>query len=225
MEITSVPGEDGGTISLDIEMPNKCPHCGNGIFPKFIYAYREDQTNLSVVSLCPVCKRLFFSNHTYYYDYSNTRTRAILINILPSFQKKIQFNKEIQELSERFINVYNQAKRAEDEGLNEIAGIGYRKATEILIKDYAIHKHPDLTEDIKKAWLKKCIETYIDNSMIKELAKASVEIGNDETHYVKLYDDCDIDDMKNFLESAILLIAADLRSEKALAFNESHKKK
>ena len=35
-----------------------------------------------------------------------------------------------------FLTIYNQSLSAEDNNLDQIAGIGYRKALEFLIKDY-----------------------------------------------------------------------------------------
>ena len=101
-----------------------------------------------------------------------------------------------------FVQIYSEAHTAEESNLKEIRGMGYRKALEFLIKDYAIKLHPDDEETIKSTPLAKCIDSYIDNSRIKSLAKASAWLGNDETHYVRKHDDYDLESLKAFLKAA-----------------------
>lgn len=48
-----------------------------------------------------------------------------------------EFDSEIQEISPSFVKIYNQALAAEELNLSEIAGMGYRKSLEFLIKDFA----------------------------------------------------------------------------------------
>ena len=54
-----------------------------------------------------------------------------------------QFHGEISELSENFVEIYGQSQVAENQGLNKICGVGYRKALEFLIKDFAKRKFPN----------------------------------------------------------------------------------
>lgn len=51
------------------------------------------------------------------------------------------FDKKIDEISPKFNEIYKQALAAEVSNLNEIAGLGYRKSLEFLIKDIAIQKN------------------------------------------------------------------------------------
>ena len=55
----------------------------------------------------------------------------------------------------------------------------------------------------------------IDNDQIKNLARASTYIGNDETHLIKLQPNKDISDLKRFLEALIHYIAFDLSASEA----------
>ncbi len=50
---------------------------------------------------------------------------------------------------------------AEAIGLDQLEGIGLRKAMEFLVKDYAISKNPDQEEDIRSKFLGACINEYI----------------------------------------------------------------
>ena len=106
--------------------------------------------------------------------------------------------------------------------MNQIAGVGYRKAAEFLIKDYVISKNPSDEEHIKSIMLGQVIAEYLnDFPKIQALAKSVSWIGNDETHYVRRHDDKDIQDLKKFILSAAQFIAADYDADEALAFTSS----
>ena len=68
----------------------------------------------------------------------------------------------------------------------------------------------------------------VDNDKIKTLAEKSEWIGNDEAHYVKIQDDRDINDMKNFIDALVYFISMSLivddaetmKSKKVKAENE-----
>ena len=105
--------------------------------------------------------------------------------------------------------------------LTELCGIGYRKALEFLVKDYAISNHPEFKEQIESFPLSKCITDYIDNEKIKTLAKASTWLGNDATHYVKIHESYGINDLKTFVHAFVTFIDADLAYENALKLIQS----
>ncbi|WP_233554903.1 DUF4145 domain-containing protein [Atopobacter sp. AH10] len=103
--------------------------------------------------------------------------------------------------------------------LDLIAGVGYRKATEFLIKDYAIHRYPENQNKIEKQPLAQVIkENFTDFPKLQNLSTAVAWIGNDETHYVRKHDDKDLDDLKRFINSAVHFISADLDADEALSF-------
>jgi hypothetical protein len=77
---------------------------------------------------------------------------------------------EIAKLSPNFCEIYNQAQKAEQSDWLLVAGPGYRKALEFLIKDYAIKLHPTEEEKIKKMELGRCIQEYMKNEMVRETA-------------------------------------------------------
>ncbi len=138
-----------------------------------------------------------------------------LISAEPCKFEKHVFNKKIISLSPQFDKIYNQALAAETSGLDEIAGLGYRKSLEFLVKDFAIHQHPSDEEDIKKQMLSSCIKKYIDNPQIKTLVERSAWIGNDEAHYIRKQEDRDINDMKSFIQATVYFIGMVLITEDA----------
>lgn len=141
-----------------------------------------------------------------------------LVNSYPKVPELHQFDENIKKLSSNFCEIFNQAYVAEQMNLNEIAGIGYRKALEFLIKDYCIDKNKEQEEKIKKEPLSQVITNYILSDKIKNLAKASIWIGNDETHYVRKYEDKDIKDLKRFISATVAYITYELIADSAQEF-------
>lgn len=93
--------------------------------------------------------------------------------------------------------------------------MGYRKALEFLIKDYAIKLNPDKSEKIKNISLSNCINDFINNERIKKLAKASAWLGNDETHYCRKHDEYDLKSLKSFLNATESFINSEMEAIKA----------
>jgi len=181
--------------------PNICPRCNQGIMPVLIYAVfiNEDQVGFSALFLCPSCERQFL---THFIMISRNQYRYI--NVEPQSPIEKVFDENLSKISISFIEIYNQAYAAEAYSLNHIAGMGYRKALEFLIKDYILYVDPLKEEEIKntKLQLKDLIEKYIDNQNIKDTAKASIWLGNDETHYVRKHN-FDIEDLKKFIDCCV----------------------
>lgn len=79
----------------------------------------------------------------------------------PSSTFKNVFPDEITKLSPAFVQIYHQAEQAENSGLSDICGLGYRKALEFLIKDFAIHEHPEAEATIKIASLAQALKNIL----------------------------------------------------------------
>ena len=137
------------------------------------------------------------------------------IGVFPRMPKEREFDENLKNVSPNFYKIYNEALFAEIYGLNEIAGIGYRKALEFLIKDYCIYRHNDEEEKIKKQLLGQVISKFIDSTKILNLSKASAWIGNDETHYIRKFEDKDINDLKRFIDATVAFITYELISDEA----------
>ena len=161
---------------------------------------------------CPKCKKPFLA---YYNDSGDTMAKATTAELYPKFAKERIFEREISNLSASFVKIYNQAIEAEASELDELAGMGYRKALEFLIKDYCIYKNPNDEETIKKIQLGEVINNYVDSQKIKNLAKISAWIGNDETHYTRKHEELDIEDLKKFIEATVHFVSYDILSDVA----------
>lgn len=186
---------------FDFIEPDTCPICKSKISAKILHCvYQSDNLKYSF-DFCPSCGNVFMSSHDYWGNVTSSEPNR--------FVEKI-FTDELTTLSPQFVKIYNQASAAESSSLDEIAGIGYRKALEFLIKDFAISQNSDDTDKIKNMQLSPCINEYIDNAKIKQLAIKSAWLGNDETHYVRKFEDRDINDMKKFIDALVYFISMDL---------------
>lgn len=203
--------------------PDICPLCGMGMSPLTlstkVFLDFEDEPHVAEMYQCPCCRDVFIStNRIVPKDGGYTIRETWLLqqeycgpkNYIPQ-----EFPEEIETLSPQFVEIYNQAAEAEAAELDEISGIGYRKALEFLVKDFCIHKNPDSADDIKRTMLGSCIKNWIDDKRINTLAERAVWIGNDETHYVRKHTDLDIKDMKRFLKALLGFISSELVYEEA----------
>lgn len=201
--------ESGGEKSVRFETPDECPICHKRIEPVYLYGNVDTESNASVFYYCRGCDNSFVSR---YKDLRlfNTTNRTFECTYHRSepvkFEERI-FTDDIIEISPNFSKIYNQALQAEQYSLNEIAGIGYRKALEFLIKDFCILLHPEEEDSIKGKFLNNCIQDYLDKyEPLRDVSTVAVWIGNDETHYVRTHTGKDINDLKKYLDSVVLYV-------------------
>jgi hypothetical protein len=72
--------------------------------------------------------------------------------------------------------------------LLQIAGPGYRKSLEFLIKDYVCKDidNSSIKDTVYNEKLGKVINNFIQDDRIKKIAKRAAWLGNDETHYLRI---------------------------------------
>lgn len=189
-----------GQVAL-AQLPDNCPYCHKKIRPLPLIGYVHE-LELDVFFSCPSeeCLKSFIG----YYSFNFQKTAKQFSGRVS--QGKLLYNKfsnHIHEISSAFENLYNQSFIAEQQELTEICGVGYRKALEFLIKDYAIKNNPEQKDSIEKMQLSRVIETFVSDINIKKVAKRAVWIGNDETHYVRKWDGKNLKDLKNLINLTI----------------------
>jgi hypothetical protein len=210
-------GFNGGTSHLEYDRnPDVCPLCKYYVKPKRqIASYTNlhlGRERVQIIFRCTneECDRFFIAS--YIKESSREYGHPFhLYKVTPKSNPEMEYGEIIKELSPSFVEIYNQAIAAESSELDQIAGIGLRKALEFLIKDFAINQKPDDEEKIKGTFLGKVIETYIDDARLISTAERATWLGNDETHYVRKWIDKDINDLKlliklsvNWIENVLL---------------------
>jgi len=205
-------------VKFESEAPIECPSCHKGI--KIVFISHSTYGEASQVFIgCPLCKDTFIGEYTsegdvYYFrkfhDYKKLRPKK-------------EFSQEVREISKNFILIYSESEIAEEYNLNQICGVGYRKAFEFLIKDYLIFKlslkegdQEKEKEDIRNKSLGDCISENIEDSRIKDMAKRASWLGNDETHYIRKWEEKDLNDLKKLIEIVIHFIEIDILSKQYL---------
>lgn len=191
---------------------DKCPFCHNGIVPIELNAYINERFNdlrdddiSYVIYKCPrnECNHVFIGIYKFVYKLDGRYFKGP-IGVYPVFPMDQIFNDAINNISTSFVKIYNQAYSAEHHKLDLIAGPGYRKALEFLIKDYALSKSDENTkDDILQKSLAVVINSFIDDSRIKSIAKRAAWLGNDETHYFRKWEGKDLKELKLLIELTV----------------------
>ena len=217
--------------SFNLTIPDQCPCCHTALIPVHLSSYYiktgktydSDSGKLYSLYFCPKCNECFMAHYSVYILKQTYQSYGELCYLTPYGCKSLFFSDRICGLSPDFVNIYHQAEKAEQQGLSEICGLGYRKSLEFLVKDYAISFYPDEVDSIKQKMLSPCINDYIKCKEIKSLAIASAWIGNDETHYVRKHEDYGIEQLKAFISAIVSYIDSELSVRQAETLLNSSK--
>lgn len=201
-----------------VELASACPICNHALIPNVLYGslieYNKRSPNKAyLLNYCASCNSEFVSLHTAYV--------ADLYRFQQSFPSSIpvkNFSDNIAALSPQFVKIYNESLQAENLGMDSICGMGYRKALEFLVKDYAISNHSDDKDKIEQQPLAQCIGNYITDERLKTLAKASAWLGNDQTHYIQKHSSHGLNELKQSINAFVTFIDADLAYQDAVSF-------
>ena len=200
------------------QQPNSCPLCHHAIEPKFLVGHVVDapatgRAAIELVFVCPRrdCNRAFLGRYVGHYDRD-----VRLVGVAPYTAEPPRHPAMVTALSPQFVEIFAQASAAESWGLGEIAGCGYRKSLEFLVKDYCIATEPDRAPDIRRKQLGPVLAEHVSDPGIKECARRASWLGNDETHYERRWNDKDIGDLKALIALTVNWIEAHLLTKKYL---------
>jgi chemotaxis receptor (MCP) glutamine deamidase CheD len=98
--------------------------------------------------------------------------------------------------------------------LGQVAGIGYGKALEFLIKDYAKTQNSNMDVEIETAALGTCVKTYIKDELVQNCAELATWLRNDETHYVRRHQEQGVDELKLLISLVVALLEEGERRRK-----------
>lgn len=232
MPMTTVNGvaEDGtkfGNQSREVDrFPDECPICHKKIVPEFFTTGFENVKlrYLEVFIRCNSveCMRSFIALYPLDHGLSAAKNSRVyrFDRCVPSEPEGKVVSEAVATLSPSFVNIWKQAHSAEALGLDEIAGPGYRKGLEFLIKDYAISLTSKDEEkgDIKNLLLQSVIKKYLGGDKLRVVSSRAAWLGNDETHYERRWVGKDLQDLKRLIEAtehfiAMEKLAADLPTE------------
>lgn len=215
--------KDNGSHSTTFiaENPNICPHCHVANEPALqSKSYDKQVDKLLSIWRCNYnkCKKMFAVSHI-----SSDSNRFIIDRHLNGLPKgpiwpepilNLKDGKTIGSESEeesKFIKTYLQSLESETHGLDEISGMGYRKAIEYLVKDWAIASNPDKKDEILSQWMSAVIKEHY-NGDLKEILDRATWLGNDQTHYNKLFEEYNLSHLKELI--SLIMVELDREFKK-----------
>jgi hypothetical protein len=203
------------TVTINT-LPKICPHCHSSQVPQDIEVLLDRaRDRLEIISSCKNSD-CYLSFSSFYFKNEDNSFYEFSHNSAGSFKKR-EFDIMVNEISQNFVKIYNEANKAENIGLMEIAGIGYRKAFEFLIKDYLISLAKDEDKNsIKKMSIAHCIQK-IEYPKLNKIATLTIWLGNDEAHYLRRWESKDISDLKNLINISLHWIEMDINSDKYIS--------
>ncbi|WP_434520360.1 hypothetical protein ACLHK8_01370 [Pediococcus sp. M21F004] len=198
-----------GSHQSKIEIPGLCPFCSVGNNPTFRLECKQTYTDGKHVAMiactCPSCGGW---SYVLIKKESSNSSSWKLLSSYPQ-NSKHKFDKLIKDVSPKFIELYNSASNAEQNGFFDLAGMGYRGALEVLIKDWALaYSDPhESKEKIARYKLNDAIAHFFKNDVAAFNSSDVVrEFGNDFTHWNRP-DDFDarqnLDEVKIYLNILI----------------------
>ncbi len=221
-QYTSVLNNNSGVHSID-KYSDFCPYCQVNVhIDNYESASLLDNSSLHVAVKCPKCKKLFVTLYNEASKQAPDRTGYgnrqfhFKYHFVGDAQPEIKTKEYPEIINKKFpkvVDILNESEKAKKLNLLKIAGMGYRKALEFLMKEYVISCSPRSDTDIEKIkemFLSNVISGYIENANIKELARRASWLGNDESHYERIWQEKDLNDLIALVNLTISYVSMEL---------------
>jgi hypothetical protein len=179
-----------------VDVPDACPICHRYSEIAFVNAdLFENNGNVQAIFRCAYkgCRGFFIC-------YYGPKPSSALLSVRPLKPPDNIFPETISKLSPTFVSIFKEADEAKHLGLKQIAGPGYRKAFEFLIKDYAKSLVPGKDHEIETKFSGNIVSDFIADARIQAVAKRCLWLGNDETHYLRKWTERDVEDLVTLIK-------------------------
>lgn len=193
--------------------PDQCPACHRAAEPVERCAARVAAQVLERIFQCPSanCAKHFIARYR-----PGEKDVWLLSEAVPLVPAPPTVSGTIAAMSPTFRDVYIQAAAAEGYGLAQVCGPGYRKALEFLIKDYLCARRPADADTIRGSFLGRCIAKWVENDRVKAVASRAAWLGNDESHYLRVWAGRDLEDLKSLIQLTVRWIEMEAITEEAI---------
>lgn len=196
---------------LDIECPY--PACRRSLVGVTLDWKMIPSGDQYVALPCPGCKELIrlLLIHPPTFTEHEAGLSLTALYLYPAPPLETLNNELIASVSPKFGEIYGQTAQAERLGLDQICGMGYRKALEYLIKDYLCYLYPERAKEFRGPdfWLSIAIRE-LDDPRLQPIAERASWLGNDETHYERRWAEHDVEHLKLAIRLVANLIDAEL---------------
>ncbi len=203
MKISVSWNENGIGQSAEVDIPDECTTCGRLI----VFPFNGGALNLITGELETLhnCTNTTCNAHMIcYHSRINSGDGWTFKKSEPPPLSEMKLPDFVREISSTFFSIFREAVEAKDRGLSQIAGPGYRKAFEFLIKDYAKSKaEPSQYSVIENTAAGQVVTDYITDTRVQAVARRALWIGNDETHYLRKWEARDINDLVTLIKLTI----------------------
>lgn len=182
--------------SYKVDVPDACPVCHRYSEIQVVAAdLVENGASVQAIFRCAYagCRHHFFC-------YYGPPPNDAILSVRPVKPVLSSFPEAVSAISPAFLSVFAEAEEAAQMGLNQIGGPGYRKAFEFLIKDYAKSIAPDRAAEIEAKFAGAVVSDFVGDPRIQAVAKRSLWLGNDETHYLRKWTDHDVSDLVTLIK-------------------------
>ena len=196
-----------------VEVPDACPICHRHSEIEVVRAEAIDNgAGVQAIFRCAYtgCRQFFFC---YYGPRPSSEPQAVR----PVKPQPSAFSDAVRSISPIFVQIFDEAEEAAHNGLINVAGPGYRKSFEFLIKDYAKSLAPAKAGEIESRFSGAVVADYISDARIQAVAKRCLWLGNDETHYLKKWTAHDIGDLVALIKLVAHWIDIEQLSKKYVA--------
>jgi len=199
--VVNYKNADSQQTATQIEIPKICPVCNLLMTVNTqSVTFNPSSNELQAMFLCTNddCRSYFIG----YY----TQQSAGVFNFArfePPNLTQPSFPEFVKDISPTFLGIYRQAHEAKQRGLDHVAGPGYRKAFEFLIKDYAKSIDLSKSDEIDQAFAGDVVNNFISDVRVQAVAKRALWLGNDEVHYIRKWIDFDVNDLINLIQLTI----------------------
>lgn len=194
--------------------PGMCPRCeryGAVNVRAAVQTGSEFDARHDAIAVCE-CGSLVCAPFVAFYALiveNGIETARLMSHTPLDYTNPAKFSDAILKLSPTFCETYDHAVRAQENGLSQICGAGYRRALEFLVKDFAISRVSDPTDDhrtrIARMFLIQCIREYLPGP-VQEAAKRAAWLGNDETHYYRAWTERDVSDLRALIDLTVKFV-------------------
>jgi hypothetical protein len=179
-----------------VDVPDECPVCHRHSEVTLIAADAvENGQSVQAVIRCG-----FQGCRAFFICYYGPKPSPDLVSVRPVKPPENTVPETVAKLSPSFVSIFKEANEAKHLGLKEVAGPGYRKAFEFLIKDYAKALAPGKEKEIEGKFSGAVVEEFVPDLRIQAVAKRCLWLGNDETHYLRRWTEHDIEDLVTLIK-------------------------
>ena len=179
-----------------VDAPDACPICHRHSEIAVVQADKVENGNgVQVVFRCAYrgCRVFFIGSY-------GPIPSSELLTVRPIKPLESTFSEAISTLSPTFVSIFTEATEAMYLGLKQVAGPGYRKSFEFLIKDYAKSLAPTKEKEIESKFSGAVVKDFIPDARIQAVATRCLWLGNDETHYLRKWTDHDVGDLVTLIK-------------------------